>query len=378
MVPSPNKRLRILVLWGSPVSEPYLSDFFLDNPRYDFEVVSGNSPKGKSPHAASWGRLWKLRRRLERGEFDLVVSGSIQNSAWPLNKRLATRMTQAFHSFVHHHKMLDTYWAPWLLGGKLRGRVPLAAIDLLDNEYVQPNDFPLLKAATLYFKLNLHYWQRRSLMPLETLIGLRRVTFLTTKLRPFTHGISTQQIPAEVRPMRERDIDLCFIGSIRPSPHPEENASQAGVAFDPIRKDILERCRKLQDRFRVVCAEGLVPVKEYNDLLQRSKLIVCAEGFSCETFGHYHVTAHGGVPLINWPHSTNYRQLKSDVHAIYFSLVGDDFERTVARALADPDKLEMIAEQGRAFTLANKQRSQVGEMVIEETLREHARLQDKL
>ena len=76
---------------------------------------------------------------------------------------------------------------------------------------------------------------------------------------------------------------------------------------------------------------------------------------------------------MNWPYATNYMPFQPDVHAIYFSLIGDDFERTVARALADPAKLEEISRNTRAFTLEHKERSHVGDMVIEETLREHAK-----
>ena len=79
------------------------------------------------------------------------------------------------------------------------------------------------------------------------------------------------------------------------------------------------------------------------------------------------------VPLVNWPYATNYMPFQPDVQAIYFSLIGDDFERTVARALADPAKLDEISRETRAFTIAHKERGHVGEMVIEETLREFAK-----
>jgi hypothetical protein len=121
----------------------------------------------------------------------------------------------------------------------------------------------------------------------------------------------------------------------------------------------------------------MVPIEEYIELLQRSKLIVCTESFGCETFRHYEVSAAGAVPLVNWPYAQNYLPFQPDVHAIYFSLIGDDFEQTVAQALADPAKLERIAQETRAFTLQHKERRHVGEIIIEETLREHARNQGR-
>jgi len=373
MTPSPEKRLRILVLWGPSYFDVYAEELFLKNPKYDFEIVSGDRSSESSPHAASWGRLWSLRRRLTRGEFDLVISGPIQNSPWPRPKQLATCLAQAFRYFTYKHRMLDSYWAPWLLSGRVRGKVPLAVIDFLDTSYVLPKDYPLLKAATLYFKINLYFWARRSLMPLETFFGMRRVTPLIPKLRPLTNGVPKSRIPKTARPMRERDIDLCFTGRITPGRSPDDPNTFGDLAHNPIRQAIYERCVKLKDRYNVYCFNGLVPRDEYLELLQRSKLIVCTESFGCETWRHYEASASGAVPLVNWPYATNYMPFEPDVHAIYFSLIGDDFERTVAKALADPAKLEEISLSTRAFTLQHKERSHVGEVIIEETLREHAK-----
>jgi len=371
MTSSPEKRLRILVLWGAAHFEYYLRDLFLTNPKYDFEIVSGDRSSQRSPHAASWSRLWSLRRRLARGEFDLVISGPVQNSAWPRPKRLATCLAQAFRYFTYKHRMLDTFWTAWLLSGPVRGKVPLAVIDFLDTSYVLPKDYPLLKAATLYFKLNLYFWPRRSLMPLETFLGMRRVTAFTPKLRPLTNGVLKNRIPKTARPMRERDIDLCFTGTIIPGRSPDDVNIFGELAHNPIRREIYERCLKLKDRCNVYCVNGIVPKEEYLELLQRWKLMVCTESFGCETFRHYEAGAAGAIPLVNWPYATNYMPFQPDVHAIYFSLIGDDFERTVARALADPAKLEEISRNTRAFTIQHKERGHVGEVIIEETLREH-------
>src|ERR1039457_2558416 len=110
---SPEKRLRILVLWGSSHFDVYAAELFLKNPKYDFEIVSGDRSSGRSEHAASWGRLLSLRRRLRTGAFDLVISSPIQNSAWPRPKQFATCLAQAFRYFTYKHRMLDSYWAPW-------------------------------------------------------------------------------------------------------------------------------------------------------------------------------------------------------------------------------------------------------------------------
>ena len=369
------KRLRILVLWGPSHFKFFLDELLLNNPKYDIEIVSGDRTSGRSPHAASWGRLLSLRKRLARGEFDLVVSGPVQNSAWPRPKRLATCLAQAFRYFTYKHRMLDSYWAPWLLSGEAGRKVPLAVVDFLDTSFVLPKDFPLLKAATLYFKINLYFWPRRSLMPLENLYGQRRVIDYTRKLRPLTNGVRKERIPATARPMKERDIDLCFTGNITQQRSEADPNLFGDLTHNPIRRQVYERVQKLQEagKYKVFCLNDRVGPEEYFELLQRSKLVVCTESYGCETWRHYEAGAAGAVPLANWPYATNYMPYEPDVHAIYFSLIGDDFERTVARALGDPAKLEEISRNVRAFTLAHKERGHVGEMVVEETLKEWAK-----
>jgi hypothetical protein len=363
------KRLRILVVWGASHFDEMLQDDFLDNPDHDFEIVSGNRSKTKSPHAASWGRLRSLRRRLAAGEFDLVISGPVQNSPKLSRYRsVATRFAHALRFFTSKRSMLDTYWVPWLVNRKGGGTVPLAVIDFYDASFVLPQDFPLLQAATLYFKLNLYFWPRRSLMPLEHLFGRKHVTPLTPKLRPMTNGIPRELVPATVRPMAERDIDICFTGSIVPKRSADDPDPLINLTFNPIRRDIYNRVVKLKDRHRVFALDGMVSWEEYRELLQRSKLIVCTESFGCETYRHNDVAASGGVALVNWMYATNHLPFEPDVHAIYFSLIGDDFERVVERALTDPDKLAKIGQAARELVVNHKQRQIVGEFIIRETL----------
>jgi len=366
------KRLRLLVLWGPSHFEEFLRPLLLDNPAYDVELVSGDRTSQRSGHAASWGRLLSLRARLARGEFDLVVTGPVQNAAWPRPKGFWTSLAQAARSLTTRSRMLDTWWTPWLLSGPARGKVPLAVVDFLDTSFVLPKDFPLLQAATLYFKINLYFWQRRSLMPLENLYGQRRVIGLTTKLRPLTNGVPKSRIPASVRPMKDRDVDLLCTGTIQPGRSADDPNPFGDLTHNPIRQQVYERVCRLRDqgRYKIVCHNQRVTKDEYFELLQRAKIVVCTESFGCETWRHYEAGAAGAVVLANWPYAQNYMPYEPDVHALYFSLIGDDFERAVERALADPAKLDAISRNVRAFTLAHKERGHVGDMIVEETLRE--------
>jgi hypothetical protein len=366
---STGKKLRILVVWGASHFDELLKDAFLDNPAYDFEIVSGHRSKTKSPHAATLGRLFDLRRRLRRGEFDLVLCSPVQNTPWlPRYRGLGTRLGNALRFLIYKRGMLDSWWVPWLMARCAGGTVPLAVIDFLDTSFVLPKDFPLLEVATLYYKLNLYFWPRRSLMPLEALFGRRHVTPLLPKLRPMTNGVPRRLIPDTVRPMAGRDIDILFTGTTIPNRGPEDPDPFLDLTYNPIRRDIYERCVKLKDRFRVFAVDGLVPKEEYRELLQRARLVVCTESFGCETYRHNDVAASGAIPLVNWMYATNHLPFEPDVHAIYFSMIGGDFERVVARALADPAKLEAIARAARDLVVNHKERQIFGDYVIREVL----------
>ncbi len=357
------RRVRILALWGAKQLDHYFIPSYMNNPRYEVELVSGDRHLYSSFYAIGWRRLWKLRRKLERGEFDLIISGPVENSMWPRHKPLFPRLENTLRFLTYKHKRIDTEWAPWLIVGSVRKKVPLAVIDFTDPSFVQPNDFCLLEAATLYFKINLYNWPRRSIAPLEAFLGSKKVLPHLSKLRRLTYGLSRGRIPETVRPMRERDIDIFFSGSIPPN-------SDTGEGLI-IRRDIYQRCLRLGDRYKVICINGLLPKKEYEDLLQRSKMVVCTESFGCDTGRHFDVAAHGSVILSNWIYTQGNRPFLPDIHAIYFSLMGDDFERVTTSALADPEKLARIAQNARAFTCNELKYEFLADEVVNETLRQH-------
>ncbi len=172
--------------------------------------------------------------------------------------------------------------------------------------------------------------------------------------------------------MRDRDIDVCFTGTIQPYRTPGDIDPYPHFSANPVRQEIYDRCLKLKDRYRIFCFVGVVPREEYVELLQRTKLMVCTESFGCETGRLHDAAGAGAIPLVNWPYAQHYHQYEPDVHAIYFSLIGDDFERVIAEALAAPEKLDRISRQARAYTETNKDRQDVANYVVSETLRVHA------
>lgn len=345
-----SRPIRLLAFWPASDFDSFFAPAFLNRPDYEVEIVSGNRTSGKSAYAVNESRLRQLRRRLEAGEFDLVVSGNIWNTPWPGNKGIWTSLAQAARFYTYKRSMLDCWWAPRLTRG-LTNRVPFGVIDIRDQHFILPWDVPLLKACTHYFKREMFSWHRRTLLPLRTQLGAKTVDPLESKLLPLSYGVHPDRIPAQARPMAERDVDIFMSGF-----------------GNPVRNEIRERCRKLADKYKVVVMDKIASAEDYVEYLQRTKLIVCTESFGCETWRQYEASSAGAVPLINYPFAHPHMPLVPDEHAIYFSLAGNDFEKQIDRALSNPALLDRISRQTRQFSIEHKDRRRIADYIVKTCL----------
>ena len=352
MPTSSSSRRRILAFWPASDFVEYFTPAFLNNPDFEVEIVSGDRTSGKSPYAAGYSRLAKLRRRVEQKEFDLIVSGTIWNMAWPPHKQLATRLAQAFRFHTYKRGMLDTYLAPGFARLAARVGVPFVTLDVRDPCFIYPWDWPLLRDGFLYFKRELFFWPMRSLGPLGVYYG-PKVEAHADKLRPLSYGILPSAIPEKIRSMADRDIDVFMSG-----------------LMNPLRLDLAQRLERLQGEFKIEVHREKISREDYLDKLSRSKLVLCAESFGCETWRMYQASGAGAVPLLNWPYVQNAFPLEPNRHAIYYSYMGDDLESQIRQALAHPQKLQEMSQAAHQFTAQYKDRAALGRYVVETALEE--------
>lgn len=348
-------RRRILAFWPASDFSEYFTPAFLDNPDFEVEIVSGDRTSGKSPYAAGCSRLARLRRRVKQKEFDLIVSGTVWNMAWPPHKRLATQLAQAFRFYTYKRGMLDTYLAPGFARLAARVGVPFVTLDVRDPCFIYPWDWPLLRDGFLYFKRELFFWPARSLGPLSLFYG-SQVEAHADKLRPLSYGIYRSDIPVKIRPMAERDIDVFMSG-----------------IMNPLRLDLARRLECLKGEFKIEVHREKIDREIYIDKLSRSKLVLCAESYGCETWRMYQAGAAGAVPLLNWPYVQNAFPLEPNRHAIYYSYIGDDLESQIRQALAHPEKLAEISQATHQFTAQYKDRAALGRYVVETAIEEFRR-----
>jgi len=344
------KKKKLLILWSSYDYGHIYETSFVNHPDFDIELVSA---EGTPQQHASYRRLFQLRKQVDAGEFDLVVANNVNRSPFPGNKGWATTASLAARLLTYQHRRLDSWWAPWLVRyGK--SKTPLAVIDSRDGHYVFPWDLPLLEACKLYFKKDLMYWPRRALMPLQNYYTEKRIKNYEPKLRPFSVCMDESRNVVHARPMKDRDIDIFLSG--------HEN--------NPLRRLIREKCESLATRYRVRVAREMIPFDDYVECLQRAKLAVCIESFGGETWRQYEVAAAGCVPLMSWPYTQTHNPLLPDEHAFYFSYMSDHFERTVAEALRDNDRLQRMSDAARQFTREKKCRRALPNYVVDTTLAE--------
>jgi hypothetical protein len=235
-----------------------------------------------------------------------------------------------------------------------RSRTPLAVIDSRDGHYVYPWDLPLLEASKLFFKRDLMNWPRRALMPLQNFFTEKRIKPHEGKLRPMSMGIEERLVLPTCRAIKDRDYDIFCGGS--------ENS--------PLRRTIREKCEAMSDRYRVFVARDRIPEEEYQDAIRRSKLVVCVESFGAEIWRLHEAIAAGAIPVASWPYTQFHEPLLPDVHAFYFSFMGDHFERTIAEAMRDQDRLQRMSDVVRQFVRAKKLRAGLLNYVVDTTLAE--------
>lgn len=347
MTTSPKKK-RLLIFWSSYDYAHIYESSFVNHPDFEIELVTA---AGRPEDQAGYGRLLRLRKEVDEGKFDLVIANNINRSPFPGNKGWATTASLAARLFTYQHKRLDSWWAPWVVRyGK--SKTPLAAVDSRDGHFVFPWDMRLLEAAKFYFKKDLMYWPMRAVMPLQTFYTEKRIKPHQPKLRPMSLRLEKRMFAPETRPMKDRDIDIYMSG--------HEN--------NPLRKLVREKCEALASKYRVKVFTDMIPYAEYQEMLQRAKLIVCVESFGGETWRQYEVAAAGAVPLMSWPYTQVDSPLLPDEHAFYFSYMSDHFERTIADALSDNDRLQTMSDKARQFVQEKKQRTGLLNYIVDTTL----------
>jgi len=300
-----------------------------------WSVKSRLHDEGARPeHKFTWRLAWELKRRIERGDFDVIfityLSIPLFRPEYWLLKNLwnvLRRILFKFHSL-----------AAYLIFFCQTRDVPIAVIDIWDDPLVRPQYFPFFPRLKRYFKRELpqNLWQvflftsRRS----ENLHNIAKQPFLIEcgkKIRTFPWVCYEFGDFSAVRP-EEKNMDVFYAGN---------NANTVRLSGLPQ----LEKLRA--EGWRIDLPSERLPPEEFQRRLSRSWLAWSPQGFGWQCTRHYEALMYGAVPVMNYPGIFRYHPLVEGQHAFYYGCEDDDLVRVLRLALADKERLQQMVVEGR-------------------------------
>jgi len=321
--------------------------------RDDVEGVGALTPFGLR-------QLPRLRRALDRAEFDLVIGHPPAEPPWHPARvaRLLRRYGLRAPALVARG-----------LGIRLllrSTRTPLAIVDLADAPAISPHNVALLDRARVYFKRELPE-DRRTLF--DELVarggppgaGGSRVAGWCAKLAPISLAVSparADEIGLATTPPPGKSVDLFFAGRLDTS---------------PIRAAGLPELRALaREGMRVDVATERLPRPEFYRRCARAWIVWSPAGYGWDCFRHYEAPLCGSVPLMNQPSVERHAPLRAAEHALYYQVAPGDLGRVARAALEDRPKLGRMAAAAREHVLGHHTLERVCEHVAHACLSDDA------
>lgn len=288
----------------------------------------------------SLATLIRLRRRLRRGEFDLVICHAPRYGPW------------------HWRRQMDGLKAGMAgdPGTLTRGfilsmirevpPVPLAIVDLSDTFGINSFNIGLLRRSSYYFKreLPLDFWAayfgswHHSGLPTRRVRKRRSAAALVDTLRPISIGLPPNS-ESVIRPGgSEKSVDVFFAGTLDLMPQRVKGA-----------REIL----KLRERgYRIDLVEGGGLSKdEYVRRMKRAWLTWSPPGMGWDCYRHYEAAACASVPVLSRPPNHLHRPFRDGEHCFYYDPDGDGLAPVIERALASRDRLAAMGAAARRHAL---------------------------
>jgi hypothetical protein len=305
--------------------------------------------------------LWRLRGELRAGRYDLVITCAIDDPVWRIDRNGFANLRKVLKKLLRWPASLALDLVPWMLR---KTGVPLAIYEWEDNTAIARKNWGLLDRATLYFKtqtprnpFKAFFFQDRRNDDLFNIIRQPRYVEWVEKIRPFTVGITVPEDWSSRQDV-EKKTDIFFAGP---------------VGYSYVRAEGLRQLEALREQGYVI---DLVVTDRQPRLAPDEFLRRCAqawlswspEGAGWDCARHYWGPLMGSVPLLNHPDTRRHRPLLDGVHAFYYGVESDDFQRVAKLALSDKTRLRQMAAAGEAHVRANHTVPALADYLIAETL----------
>jgi hypothetical protein len=305
--------------------------------------------------------VWRLRKELRAGRYDLVIACAVDDPLWRIDRGWFANLRKALKKFVRWPASIALDLVPWMLR---KTDVPLAVYEWDDNTAIARKNWGLLDRATLYFKtqtprnpFKAFFFQDRRNDDIFNIIRQPRYVEWVEKIRPYTVGITVPENWSGQQNV-EKKTDIFFAGPI---------------GYSYVRAEGLRQLEALREQGYVI---DLVVTDREPRLAPDEFLRRCAqawlswspEGAGWDCARHYWAPLMGSVPLLNHPDTRRHRPLLDGVHAFYYGVESDDFQRVAKLALSDKNRLRQMAAAGEAHVRANHTVPALADHLIGETL----------
>lgn len=252
-----------------------------------------------------------------------------------------------------------------------RNRTPIAIVDMVDEDTLDPRDIPLLRLATCYFKRELPanlYRAFGRVKPHHQEPFLRITSPLLTdlgkKLKPISVGF-LDGMQQECRIDRETR----FSKTIQASQKKYDVFFAGDINTSSVRKSGLAQLNMLKEEgYNVLILSERVDRQEFWNLMSESWLTWSPEGIGWDCYRHCEAALAGSVPLINYPSILRYKPLLHNTHAHYYGAEEGSLAHVAREALTDKLNLIKMATNAREHVLTFHTPRKRGEYVLRETI----------
>jgi len=232
---------------------------------------------------------------------------------------------------------------------------PFIVVDDLDDPFIHPVDYALLKRCAVYFKRELPFNRFQAFRLFRFHLENEELMALASKLRPVWISYDRPSIEAfadldSVPPYCEREIDITFLGST----HASYSRQMLIKALDGLKK-----------RYRVITPEGGRKTKgEFYDALKRSRIVISMDGRGWDATKHYELPLFGGLLFIARPTVETAIGLKDGHNCVFIDNHAKDLEGLAGRYLSNPSLSAEIAQRGMDFARNELGNARLAEYVL--------------
>ena len=287
----------------------------------------------------TWKFFFDLRRRIARGEFDLIV---LTHLGIPLY-RVEHFILKKIYYFLRRFFLKFFTLAPYLIFFVDLKKTKFAIVDFWDDPIIRPQYFIFFSRLNCYFKRELppNHWQAFlcTTRRYENLGNIRKepgFVRVQSRLKPFPIRAYTPDQLAFSAPV-DKTSDIFYVG----------------MNHNPIRQKGVELLKKFEaEGWRVDMPEGRLSREEFMRRLQSSWLAFSPQGDGWECERTFEAIIHGAVPVMNLPVIERYKPLRDGVHAFYYACEDDHLLEVLREALKDKARLVKMLVAAREHLAA--------------------------